>query len=427
MSTLRYTKGIQTFETGSFRVAVLPRYGSGVVCLSGAIEAGPWHASPGKEPVAEILASLLDEGTKRRGRDEFRALLENRGTSLNFWANGRYVMFSLMTTTHALKDAVELTFEALTEPALQDEARMQVIEREASTRIHDAEDTRLSARHSLSRLLLKKDSAGYRVDPLTERANTLSISSDDVTTFFAHAFSGTVRIAVVGDVRPDDMEKILQSASKNWKSDTRSVARSMSPIEQKSEIIKEFISIPGKESVDVFMGAHVPLAFNDPKTPAFLAAVDLLGGGFSDHLMQTIRDRDGLTYGTVARMRGRESGSGFYWFAWAMFGNALFDKGIHALQNEISVFLNAGIKEDRFREKITETEGRLAVSFSSHISAVSEILSGMLISNNPSEADSYVSVLKEIDAGLVETVAKTYMPITAISAAGAIDSDGKLL
>lgn len=427
MSALRFTKGIQSFSTGSFDVAVLPRYGSGVVCISGAIEAGPWHAAPGKEPVAEILASLLDEGTKHRGREEFRTSLEMRGTSLNFWANGRYVMFSLLTTTHAVKDAVDLMFEALTEPALDEQARIQVIEREAATRIHDAEDTRLSARHALSRQLLKAESSGYRVDPLTERASTLSISADDVRTFFQTAFSGTVRIAVVGDIRPDDMEKILLNAGQMWKIDNRSTARSMIPNDSNSGIRKEFVSIPGKESVDVFVGAYVPLAPTDPKTPALLAAVDLLGGGFSDHLMQTVRDRDGLTYGTVARMRGRESGTGFYWFAWAMFGNTLFDKGMHTLQNEISVFLNAGIKEERFREKIAETEGRLAVSFSSHVSAVSEILSGMLVSNNPSDADSYVAALKSIDAKLVETVAQTYMPISALSAAGAIDSSGRLL
>jgi zinc protease len=223
------------------------------------------------------------------------------------------------------------------------------------------------------------------------------------------------------------MEHLLLEAGKGW---NHISAPSMRPVELntlKGVSQKTFSSVPGKESVDVFMGSYIPLKSEDKETQAVLAALDLLGGGFSDHLMQTVRDRDGLTYGTLARIRGRESGNGFYWFAWAMFGNELFKKGIASLEREIGVFLDAGIDEKRYAEKIQELEGKLAVSFSSPLSAVSEIISGMLTTGNPSESDAFITKLKTIDAKAVESAARTYLKIDAVSAAGAIDIDGELL
>ncbi len=427
MSDLQFTKGLTNFKTQAFTVAVLPRFGTGVVTISGAIEAGPWHAEAEKAPVAQVVASLLDEGTKRRTREDFRDLLEKEGTSLNFWADGRYVMFSLRATAHALPEALSLLFEALMQPALSETSRLQVIEREAAARLHDSEDTRLLGRHALTRLLFTQKSAGYRVAPLEEKTQTLAVSMADIQAFFKKTYCGPIHIAVVGDIRPEDMEHLLMESGKGWNALQSSSARSIEPAAQKHLPQKTFSSVPGKESVDVFMGSYVPLAPNDAETPAFLVGLDLLGGGFSDHLMQTIRDRDGLTYGTVARTRGRESGTGLYWFAWAMFGNQLFAKGAAALEKEIGVFLDAGITQKRYEEKVREIEGRLAVSFSNPLSAVSEIISGMLTTGNPSEADAYVIKLKAIDAKAVESAARRYMKVDAISAAGAIDANGALL
>lgn len=427
MSDLKFTKGITEFKTQGFSVAVLPRFGTGVVTVSGAIEAGPWHAESEKGPVAEVLASLLDEGTKKRTREDFRNLLEQKGTSLNFWASGKYVMFTLRATTLALPEALSLLFEALIEPALSDASRMQVVEREAAARLQDSEDTRLLARHALTRMLFIPESSGYRFAPLDERKQTQMVSGADVQTFFKKTYRGPIKIAVVGDIRPEDMEHLLLETGKEWEHSSASSMRPVVPNKSTTTLQKKFSSVPGKESVDVFMGSYVPLKPDDKETPAVLAALDLLGGGFSDHLMQTIRDRDGLTYGTVARVRGRESGHGFYWFAWAMFGNSLFEKGRVALEKEIGVFLDTGISQERYLEKIQELEGKLAVSFSAPLSAVSEIISGMLTTGNPSESDAFIAKLKLIDAKAVESAGRTYLKIDALSAAGAIDTHGELL
>ena len=427
MSNKKLTEGIVTITDAPFTGAVLPRKGSGVVVIDGALKAGPWQASPEKEPVAEIAAALLDEGTKKRSREAFRDALEARGTTLSFWADGGHLYFSLRALSKYLPEALTLLFEALNEAEIGEEQVRQVIEREAATKIHDAEDTKTEARHALTRLLYKKGSAGYRVDSLTERAQILAITRSDVLEFMKATYRGQILVSAVGDVDPEEFTRLLKDASKGWSSEGGVVGRTSEAADGNSAPLKTFVSIPGKESVDVYMGAPVHLLSTNPELTAFHVAIDLLGGGFSDHLMQTVRDRDGLTYGTFARTRNREAGGHLYWFAWSMFGNSLFEKGMEALQREIGVFLEKGISEKRLKEKAEEIRGRYAVLFSNPASAASEILTGLLTTGNPSEADAYTDAVDALSAKAVSEAARKHLLIRGIAAAGAIDANGKVL
>lgn len=423
----KLTENLISFEGKAYTASLLPRPGSGVVVLKGAIHAGPWHAEANMEPVSGIAASLLDEGTKFHGRESFRTTLEEKGIRVNFWAEDRYAYFSIMATKDALEQALSLVFEALSAPLIAEVSVTEVIEREAAQLVHESESTRSAARRAFSRLLFKENSAGYVVSAKEERAQTRHLKRSDVLSFIAENYRGRIVIAAVGDVEAGVLEKIITQNTKGWDSTHGSSARSVSILESPVKPGELFVSIPGKESVDVYMGSAVPLTPADPAFPALRVATDLLGGGFSDHLIQTVRDRDGLTYGTYARLSGRENGTGLLFGIWAMFGNSLFHKGTDALKRELAVFLKTGITPERLKEKIGEIEGRSAVLFSDHATALYEIFSGMLSIRNPASADLYIEKLHELDAKAVQTVAEKYLRIDAIAAAGAIDESGNLL
>ncbi len=423
----KLTENLVTFEGKAFTASLLPRVGSGVVVLKGAIHAGSWHAQAKKEPLAGISSSLLDEGTKFHGRESFRTTLEEKGIRINFYAEDRYAYFSIMATGDAIEEGLALVFEALTSPLVTETSVAEVVEREAAQLLHESESTRSAARRAFSRLLFKEDSAGYVVSAKEEQTRTRRLKREDVLSFIAENYRGRIVIAAVGDIEGGTLEKILTQNTKDWDSTHGSSARSVSIVESPAKTSELFVSIPGKESIDVYMGSAVPMTPSDPAFAALRVATDLLGGGFSDHLIQAVRDRDGLTYGTYARISGKENGAGLLFGIWATFGNSLFDKGVGALQKELGVFLKTGITPERLKEKIGEIEGRSAVIFSDHATALYEIFSGMLSIGNPGAADAYISKLHEIDAKTVQTVAEKYLRIDAIAAAGAIDESGNLL
>jgi zinc protease len=423
----KLTEGLIQFEGNAYTASLLPRRGSGVVVLKGAIHAGPWHEELKKESAAGITASLLDEGTKFHSRESFRTSLEEEGIKVYFWAEDRYAFFSITATAKALPRALALTFEALSSPLLSEASVTEVIEREAANLLHDSESTRSEARRAFSRLIFKEGSAGYLVSADEERKHMRGLTRTDILSFISANYRGRIVLAAVGDVEASELERMINKNTSRWDHTHGASSRSVAITESPEKPNSLFISIPGKESVDVYMGSAFPMMPTDPAFPALRVATDILGGGFSDHLMQTIRDRDGLTYGTYARLSGKENGSGVSFGIWAMFGNALFHKGMKAIQDELEVFLKIGITSERLKEKVEEVEGRSAVIFSDHRSALYEILSGMLSVADPRSADTYISKLRELDADSVKKAAEKYLRIDAIAAAGAIDGNGKLL
>lgn len=423
----KLTEGLSRFETRSLSGAYMKKPGTRIAVVLGAIHAGPWHAPAAKEPVADVVSSLLDEGTKSRGRDEYRMLLERDGSRVAYWADGRYLYFSVTASVESLERTLALCFEALKEPALAGEEIRQVIQREAADCVHKSEETRGEASRAFSRLVFAPESAGYEISAKDERSHILALSDEDVRAFFRDTYRGRVVISAFADMDESAFMPMLEKAAAGWNAAPAASGRTPNYLAAPESARSLFVPIAGKESVDVFLGASLPMNPHDPQFPAFKVALDLLGGGFSDHLTQTIRDRDGLTYGTYARIRNVRDAEAMYWGAWAMFGNSLFKKGLAALRKEISVFLEAGVTAERLKEKVAEIEGRYAVRFSDMYSAANEILTGLLAYGDPHAADTYLERIRELRPEEVETAANRHIRADAIAAAGAIDETGNLL
>ena len=82
-----------------------------------------------------------------------------------------------------------------------------------------------------------------------------------------------------------------------------------------------------KENVDVFLGVAANVRVTDDKYVPLSVAAELLGsGGFTGHLMKTVRDRDGLTYGIYARLRDVSNNHPLLFMISATFGNALIKR-----------------------------------------------------------------------------------------------------
>jgi zinc protease len=421
------TEGLNRFETQAVTGAYMKKPGTGIAVVLGAIHAGPWHAPLAKEPVADVVSSLLDEGTKSHGRDEYRMLLEHDGSRVAFWADGRYLYFSVTASVESLERALALCFEALKEPALAGEEIRQVILREAADSVHKSEETRSEASRAFSRLIFAPESAGYEVSAKDERSHILALSDEDVRAFVRDTYRGRIVVSAFADMDESVFSSLLEKATGGWNVTPAASGRAPAYLAAPDTNRTLFVPIAGKESVDVFLGASLPMNPHDHQFPAFKVALDLLGGGFSDHLTQTIRDRDGLTYGTYARIRNVRDAEAMYWGAWAMFGNSLFEKGLSALKKEIGVFLDAGITAERLKEKVIEIEGRYAVRFSDMYSAANEVLTGLLAHGDPHAADNYLARIRELSPEEVEAAAKRHIRIDAIAAAGAIDEKGNLL
>jgi zinc protease len=117
--------------------------------------------------------------------------------------------------------------------------------------------------------------------------------------------------------------------------------------------------IAGKASIDYMIGLRLGITEDHPDYPALMVGLRVLGnpGGFTGRLMQQVREKEGLTYGTYAYLAGLDGGADGYAMAWATFAPQLFPRGRTALMGEIEKILHDGATDQEVRRQATRWRG----------------------------------------------------------------------
>ena len=79
----------------------------------------------------------------------------------------------------------------------------------------------------------------------------------------------------------------------------------------------------------------------------FTVATHILGGNFSARLMQTVRVKEGLTYGINSTINGFGNSNDGYWMVGGTFAPELLAKGEKATLREIKKWAEGGVTQVR--------------------------------------------------------------------------------
>jgi len=172
---------------------------------------------------------------------------------------------------------------------------------------------------------------------------------------------GGLVLTIVGDIQP---ESVLQEAMKVFKKLPAGTptAPSKSKNKKATAASEDIISVPDKANIDTYLGVAVPCTYDDPVYLPFTILTQMLGGhGFTSHLMSTIRERDGLTYGVYAMPSGFSGLADGDFRVWATFSPEKFDQSVAALRKEISLFFKQGMTEERLEARKDEVIGSYIV------------------------------------------------------------------
>ena len=117
---------------------------------------------------------------------------------------------------------------------------------------------------------------------------------------------------------------------------------------QAAEKSFNFIDVPARQNIELAIGNAVPLTINDDSFPGFYFAIAVLGnwGGFTGRLMQTVREKEGLTYSIYARTEGFTSSLSGHWRIFTFFDPSVFSSGISSIKKQLSLLHNKGITDD---------------------------------------------------------------------------------
>lgn len=266
-----------------------------IITLSANFEGGAAADPDGKEGLATLTASVLDEGAGPYDSDAFRRKLEDLVIGLAFSAGRDSFGASLQTLTENVDTAFDLLRLSMTEPRFDTEP----VERIRSQIVAGLKRSENRPQSIASRVWWQ---AAFPDHPYGRPSGGTVQSIGTITTADLKAFAERVltrsglKISVVGDITPERLGNLLD---KTFGALPESGV-STPPVPAKPAAIGETFVVQNPVPQSVVIFGHRGIPRDDPDRFAAAILMEVMAGGFGSRLTEEIREKRGLTYGIYA-------------------------------------------------------------------------------------------------------------------------------
>ncbi|MEQ8332363.1 pitrilysin family protein [Nisaea sp.] len=266
-----------------------------IITLSANFEGGAAADPDGKEGLATLTSSVLDEGAGPYDSDAFRRKLEDLVIGLGFSAGRDSFGVSLQTLTENADTAFELLRLAMTEPRFDTEP----VERIRSQIVAGLKHSENRPQSIASRVWWQ---AAFPDHPYGRPSGGTVESTGAITTADMKAFAervltrSSLKISVVGDITPERLGDLLD---KTFGALPESGV-STPPVPAKPAAVGETFVVENPVPQSVVIFGHRGIPRDDPDRFAAAILMEIMAGGFGSRLTEEIREKRGLTYGIYA-------------------------------------------------------------------------------------------------------------------------------
>ena len=283
-------------------VLVLEQHFLPIVEIHALIKTGSAQDPADKAGLANLVASLLDEGTTTRTSKQLSEQIDFVGGALEAKASEDFTTAS----ARVLKKDIELGFTLLADmlqhPAFAkqefERIRTQILGEMAS----DNDDPGHIAMKAFNQLVFHGHPYRWPVNGTEETLHKITLA--DVQAFYGREYSPSqIILTIVGDITLEQATALTQTHFGAWKKGAVA-ARNMknpAPVERRTvQLIEKDLT----QSTIILGHAGIPRTHADFYTVTVMNYI-LGAGGFSSRLMDSIRDKQGLAYGIMSHFDAR--------------------------------------------------------------------------------------------------------------------------
>lgn len=335
-------------------VLLLEQHALPLLQIHALLKAGSAQDPPGKAGLANLVASLLDEGTGTRTAKQIAQQIEFVGGTLAAQASEDFTTAS----ARVLKKDTELGFELLADilrrPAFP-EAELKRVRSEILGEIAtEKDDPGLVAAKAFNELVFEEHP--YRWPVNGTEATVPKITGRDILMFFLREYRPNQTIlTIVGDITVEQARQLVTKHFGSWKQGGSPVrtARPPRPLE------KAVVRLIEKDlTQSTIMLGHVGISRTNPDFYAVTVMNYILGaGGFSSRLMDSIRDNQGLAYGVGSHFEANLMPGAF--FISLQTRNETANQAIAGVLTELNGMRNAPVTD----EELADAKAYLIGSF----------------------------------------------------------------
>ena len=272
------------------------------------IKAGGALDPKGREGTANLVASLLDEGTTSRTSQQIAEAIDFIGASLSAGASPESSVMSLSVLKKDLKSGMELFSDELLHPTFPEEELKRVRQQILGSLIAEEDEPEAVAHKAWQELVY--GTHPYHHPTEGYRESLPAITREELVEFHHRYYQPRLAIfAVVGDLTRKEVERLLADYLGRWKNTDQ---QAPSPLPAPEPTAPQTKLIDKELTQATIVLGHIGIARNNPDYYAVTVMNYILGGGgFSSRLMKQIRDNQGLVYGLSTAFHAMKAGGSF--------------------------------------------------------------------------------------------------------------------
>lgn len=245
--------------------------------------------------VANMVTSVLPQGTKNRTPEELEEEIELLGSNINMYAGREEISLNASSLSRNFEKTVALMKEMLLEPRWDSAEFAMALTRTKNSIIQAEAQPRSVAYLLFYKLLYGKDNIlGYNTRGTKESID--KISMEDLKSYYDKNFSPSItKIQVAGNVSKEQVLEALKPLGTSWKPKEVTLNNyTVPPDPDKSNIY--FVDIPGSRQSVIYIG-YLALSRDNPDYVKADFINYRLGGAFTSIFNQILREEKGYTYG----------------------------------------------------------------------------------------------------------------------------------
>lgn len=266
------------------------------------IKGGQLLDTPEKAGIASFTARMLNEGTATKTAAELEEAIGLLGANINVRSGLEEITISGSTLARNFQETLELVEEMLLNPRW-DEKDFEKIKQEILTSIKGREaNPNAIASLSFDKLIYGEDHIFSLPTNGTEESVS-SITLDDLKQFYKNLSPKMATFHVVGAVDKNKVSSALSDLENNWKGGEIAIPNYQANQEATPGTLY-FIDVPNSKQSVLYIGKQALSAAHEDAVKLKYAN-EILGGGSSGMLFQTLRIEKGYTYGAYSYIPNR--------------------------------------------------------------------------------------------------------------------------
>ncbi len=258
-----------------------------------------------KAGLANLTASLMNEGTKNKTPEELEDAIGLLGASIRIYSGNEDIMINVSTLKKNFEKTIALVEEMILEPRWDEEQFELARSRIINTLKRNQSNPSYLASTTLNKLIFGENNI-LAVQSSGTEATVSSITIEDLKDYYNIYISPSkARLLVTGNVTQQEVEAAFAGLSEKWLP-KEVVLPDVTVPEPPEKSAIYFVDVPGAKQSVIYIGTPSLLGTNLDYYPAHVANYKL-GGSFNGIFNLILREEKGFTYGARSRFSGFEN------------------------------------------------------------------------------------------------------------------------